>query len=298
MERQIKSREPWKHALRDLQPTMAGKISAESTAAIFGNELIGKGFLNEQAASAKLSRNGASEYDKTTSLLLAVSTHINAASTREQSKRRFDDFIAVLAENMGLISLAVQLTSKCCEYNPDYRHPLYGQASVAGTTNTTHPLEPVNVSSSGIVNVTFANRISAALVDTVRSYASLKTAGVLIIGASLAVVAIGVLYNQVTEPEIGSFKELEQALKNVGDWDGLCRNLQVSTAMMATLRHSELQTSTKKSRCLEAFYRHDVERGVEVTWETVVKAVAEYPISNKRLAKEIAEQHNLRDIEL
>ena len=114
MERQIKSREPWKHALRDLQPTMAGKISAESTAAIFGNELIGKGFLNEQAASAKLSRNGASEYDKTTSLLLAVSTHINAASTREQSKRRFDDFITILAENMGLISLAVQLTSKCC----------------------------------------------------------------------------------------------------------------------------------------------------------------------------------------
>ena len=54
-----------------------------------------------------------------------------------------------------------------------------------------HSAEPVNVSSSGIVNVTFANRISAALVDTVRSYASLKTAGVLIIGASLAVVAIG-----------------------------------------------------------------------------------------------------------
>ena len=84
------------------------------------------------------------------------------------------------------------------------------------------------------------------------------------------------------------FKELEE----VGSWEHLCHNLGVSTATVNSLNLDHAQNTEKKRRCLEAFYK-DKEPRVQVCWETVVKAVSSYPISNRKLAKRIASKYNI-----
>ena len=102
----------------------------------------------------------------------------------------------------------------------------------------------------------------------------------------------------ITGTIISSARDLDQSLQEIGDWDGLCTYLRVRTATMNVLRHEQLAVAQKKLRCLTAFYNHDVEHGVEVNWETVVKTVREYPISNKRLADKIAQKYLNKHAEL
>ena len=90
---------------------------------------------------------------------------------------------------------------------------------------------------------------------------------------------------------ISSARALDQALQDIGDWDALCTNLGVRTATMSALRYEHYAVPTKKTHCLTAFHNCDVEEGTEVNWESVVRTVQEYPISNKRVAKKIAQDH-------
>ena len=81
---------------------------------------------------------------------------------------------------------------------------------------------------------------------------------------------------------------LDKAVAEVGDWEGLCEHLGTPQTKLKELRFSQIDVRTKKSRCLEAYL--DTGRAC---WEHVVKVVAEYPIENKRLAKEIADTHGI-----
>ena len=87
---------------------------------------------------------------------------------------------------------------------------------------------------------------------------------------------------------ISKKQELDKAVAEIGDWEALCEHLGTLQAKLKELRFSTMDIRTKKSRCLEAY--HDTGKAC---WEYVVKVVAEYPIENKRLAKEIADTHGI-----
>ena len=81
---------------------------------------------------------------------------------------------------------------------------------------------------------------------------------------------------------------LIQAVKDIGNWHGLCTNLGVSEGVIDTLIYSTATVDIKKADCLRAYFN-----GGEANWSDVVKAVTMHPISNKRVAKQIAETHGL-----
>ena len=87
---------------------------------------------------------------------------------------------------------------------------------------------------------------------------------------------------------ISKKQELDKAVAEVGDWEAICEHIGTPQTKLMELRFSEMDVRTKKSRCLEAYL--DTGRAC---WEHVVKVVAEYPIENKRLAKEIADTHGI-----
>ena len=77
-------------------------------------------------------------------------------------------------------------------------------------------------------------------------------------------------------------------MKGIGNWRGLCTNLKVDESTMDPLVHSSARPEAKKADCLKAYF----DTG-EATWAEVVKAVAMYPIRNRRIAKEIAHNYGV-----
>ena len=77
-------------------------------------------------------------------------------------------------------------------------------------------------------------------------------------------------------------------MAEIGDWEALYEHLGIPQTKLKELRLSIIDIRTKKSRCLEAY----LDTG-KACWEHVVKVVAEYPIENKRLAKKIADTHDI-----
>ena len=90
------------------------------------------------------------------------------------------------------------------------------------------------------------------------------------------------------DDKIQKLNDLIQAVKDIGDWQGLCTNLGVSEGVIDTLVHSTATVDTKKADCLRAYFKSG-----EAKWSNVVKAVVMYPISNKLVAKQIAKAHGL-----
>ena len=101
----LNSKEPWKHALQELRPTIADGIDAKCSPDRFGDALVGKGFITEQVKRDRVNVP-VNDYKKATSLLDAVSTDINNAPNKVE---RFDDFVGILT-TMGLTDIAKQLT--------------------------------------------------------------------------------------------------------------------------------------------------------------------------------------------
>ena len=97
-----------------------------------------------------------------------------------------------------------------------------------------------------------------------------------------------VLIHFTTDDEINKLNDLIQAVKDIGDWRGLCTNLGVSDGEMDVLIHSTSTVRTKKADCLKAYWNEG-----EAKWSDVVRAVAMSPINNKRVAKKIAKAHSL-----
>ena len=88
--------------------------------------------------------------------------------------------------------------------------------------------------------------------------------------------------------EIKNLNDLIQAVKDVGNWKGLCRNLDVDEGTMDKLIQNYNLPDEQKAECLTAYFNAG-----KAKWSKVVDAVAKYPVSNERLAKKIAEDHGL-----
>ncbi len=85
---------------------------------------------------------------------------------------------------------------------------------------------------------------------------------------------------------ITSVRELYSMLEDIGNWEALCVNLGIKTGLIDELRHSRLEVSVLKLRCIEAY----VNTG-EATWEDVILAVTLYPIMNTSIANKIAQKY-------
>ena len=93
----------------------------------------------------------------------------------------------------------------------------------------------------------------------------------------------------IIDDEIKKLNDLIQAVQEVGDWIGLCRNLGVSEGKLDTLIQNPNQPANQqKAECLRAYFNMG-----KAKWSKVVEAVKKYPISNSRLARKIAEDHGL-----
>ena len=90
--------------------------------------------------------------------------------------------------------------------------------------------------------------------------------------------------------EIKDFLELYHAVAEVGNWEGLCYNLEVNEARMSELRNSNELVDAKKRECLKAYFDSG-----EAYWENVVKALVRYPVGNRKVANEIVEKYKLRE---
>ena len=79
-------------------------------------------------------------------------------------------------------------------------------------------------------------------------------------------------------------------MAEIGDWESLCENLGVPKPVMNSLHFSIEHHQRKKRECLQAY----INTG-EACWEKVVKVVADHPLHNKRVAKEIASKYGVKD---
>ena len=104
----LKTEEPWKHALQEFRPTIADAIEANISPDRFGDALVGKRFITEQAKRDKVNA-AVDNYTKVTKLLDAVSTDIKNAGSKDRSTQRFNDFVAIL-KTLGFTAIAQQLT--------------------------------------------------------------------------------------------------------------------------------------------------------------------------------------------
>ena len=88
--------------------------------------------------------------------------------------------------------------------------------------------------------------------------------------------------------DVQKLNDLIQAVKEIGNWEGLCTNLGISEGKIDALIHSTATVDTKKADCLRTYFN-----GGEAKWSKIVEAVAMHPINNIRVAKQIAEAHGL-----
>lgn len=82
--------------------------------------------------------------------------------------------------------------------------------------------------------------------------------------------------------------DLERVLAEIGDWELLCENLGVPAPVLIQLRFDIVEVIVKKRRCLEAYLYTG-----RACWEHVVKVVANHPFYKQRLAKMIADEHDV-----
>ena len=93
----------------------------------------------------------------------------------------------------------------------------------------------------------------------------------------------------IIDDEIQKPNDLIQAVQDVGDWKGLCRNLDVDEGTMDTLiKNPSSPPNELKAECLTAYFKTG-----KAKWSKVMNAVANYPINNKRLARKIAKDHRV-----
>ena len=85
-----------------------------------------------------------------------------------------------------------------------------------------------------------------------------------------------------------SFNDLYHELAGIGGWHRLCLALNVTEGIIDQLQNSKQGDEEKKSECLRAYHNSG-----EATWEGVIAAIANPPISNCRVANKIARNYNI-----
>ena len=111
----LKRQEPWRDALQKNRATLASAIAGKSEPDMFGDLLVGEGFITEQVKRDRVNLSGVGAYSKITNLLDAVSADINSAGNKEKSTTRFNAFIKIL-KDLGLEDAAKQLTDYFSKY--------------------------------------------------------------------------------------------------------------------------------------------------------------------------------------
>ena len=80
--------------------------------------------------------------------------------------------------------------------------------------------------------------------------------------------------------------DLFSALAGIGDWLNLCLFLGVSDGDINNIKFSDKGVTTKRQECLEHYFNNN-----NPDWGKVVTVVARQPISNKKLACQIAKKY-------
>lgn len=80
--------------------------------------------------------------------------------------------------------------------------------------------------------------------------------------------------------------ELQRAVVEIGNWQGLCENLKVDRGTMNRLQYSYEHQEYKKSDCLNSYFNQG-----DAVWEEVILAVAQAPLNNVGLARNIAQKY-------
>ena len=97
------------------------------------------------------------------------------------------------------------------------------------------------------------------------------------------------MFMVLTGNDIRKLNDLIQAVEDVGDWKGLCRNLDVDEGTMDTLiKNPSSPPNELKAECLTVYFNSGKAR-----WSKVVQAVARFPIKNRKLARKIAKDHGI-----
>ena len=92
------------------------------------------------------------------------------------------------------------------------------------------------------------------------------------------------MFMVLTGNDIKKLNDLIQAVQDVGDWKGLCRNLDIDEGTMDSLiKNPSSPPNELKAECLTVHFNSGKAR-----WSKVVQAVASFPIKNRKLARKIA----------
>ena len=86
--------------------------------------------------------------------------------------------------------------------------------------------------------------------------------------------------------KINDYLVLRRSVEKIGNWQGLCTNLELSETEYNRIMNEGYMEQQKKEECLRSYIKSD-----EDSWEEVVIAVARPPINNRRLARTIANDH-------
>ena len=95
-----------------------------------------------------------------------------------------------------------------------------------------------------------------------------------------------VLFPDLNKIQESDKLELMRAVADIGNWLGLCQSLKIVKNTIEELKFSEKHLKYKKSDCLDAYFNKG-----EAAWEDVVLAVAQYPVNEVELARNIAHRY-------
>lgn len=75
-------------------------------------------------------------------------------------------------------------------------------------------------------------------------------------------------------------------MENIGNWEDLCKKLEVPDSVTNELRYSNEQNEIRKRRCLEIYFKSE-----KACWEHVIRIICDYPFYEKTLARKLANKY-------
>ena len=89
-----------------------------------------------------------------------------------------------------------------------------------------------------------------------------------------------------------SYTLLFHELKDIGNWDILCTNLGVKSAILEGIRYDTIDPVLKKKNCLKAY----IDSG-KARWDEVVRVVCNNPFYNVILGQELSTKYGVPETE-
>ena len=127
----MSARPPEKDALQEVQYSLNRALSTRSNAQQLGGIVATKGWLSEDAM-IDICGSKESEFTKVSNIMNAVRASITLAglnNSRERITKKFDEFVLVLHDDLGLKDVAQDLVEACskwlCHVMSLYKFPLH-----------------------------------------------------------------------------------------------------------------------------------------------------------------------------